>query len=186
MRSHNGWVGRGQVRSVRNDFSSKWSWHSGHYICYAKHDDDWFYCNDEAVYRVHENEVRHNRDAYVLFYIRQDSAGRRDRNHGFGGTLPRDETAQGVSAEASQLAGDDDPVTEHDPTSPLRGDVSTPGDPRECNCSWGSTPPAPQPAQADTPGAARASFSARGSATRQAPLGECARDARHTDVVGSR
>ena len=136
-----------------------WSFSSGHYICYAKHADDWFYCNDSTVYRVNENEVRHNRDAYVLFYIRQDSAEQRVRSSVSDNALPRDAQAEGVPAEAFQLAGDDDPATEHDPTSPPRGDVSTPEDPREYDCSWGSTPPTPQPAQAD---------------------------ARHADVVGSR
>ena len=112
-----------------------WSFSTGHYIGYVKHDDDWFYCNDSTVYRVHENEVRHNRDAYVCFYIRHGSAEKQERSRPSKSVIPQDEIGQGASAEVFQL-------------SPPRGDGSTPGDPREHGCSWGSTPPSPQPAEA--------------------------------------
>ena len=88
------------------------------------------------MYRVHENEVRHNRDAYVCFYIRQGSAEQQERSRLSNSVVPSDEMGPGASAEVFQM-------------SPPRGDGSTPGDPREDGCSWGSTPPTPQPAPTD-------------------------------------
>ena len=85
----------------------------------------------------------------MLFYVRQASAEQRDCNGISDHVFPRDVSVQGGSAECFHYAGAGDAATEHDPTSPVRGDISTPGDPREYDCSWGSTPPTPQPAPAD-------------------------------------
>ena len=84
---------------------------------------------------MHENEVRHNRDAYLLFYIRQDHP------HESSSAAPAAPCGVGDAAEQFDLDPADDPATDYDPTSPPPRDASTPGDPREYGCSWGSTPP---------------------------------------------
>ena len=41
---------------------------SGHYLCYCRHDDQWFKFDDSKVTLAAEQQVL-NADAYLLFYI---------------------------------------------------------------------------------------------------------------------
>ena len=41
---------------------------AGHYLCYCRHDDQWFKFNDSKVTLATEQQVL-NADAYLLFYI---------------------------------------------------------------------------------------------------------------------
>ena len=45
---------------------------TGHYVCVIKKDNKWMMCDDRRVYEIEEEKVM-NSNAYILFYISQDS-----------------------------------------------------------------------------------------------------------------
>jgi ubiquitin C-terminal hydrolase len=43
----------------------------GHYVAFAKREENWYYFDDEDVKQVPYSTVM-NREAYLLFYVRKD------------------------------------------------------------------------------------------------------------------